>query len=207
MLLMQPVAAAEPASAEPAPEAVAAPASEVPPEAPAPADDALLLPKATPIVIAIDQALGSKISVAGETFPIRLVQPVVVDGIEVLPAGIRGEGQVVHAKKAGIGGAAGELVLAARWLEHDGRRIPLRSFRFLAEGELSLSKGVDNVGAVNATMAIVSPLAIFIGGGNTNVPPGTVAGAKTRDDERFARSAPAADAPSGDQASQQEGPE
>lgn len=191
VLLMQPaVVAAEPAPvAAEAPVEAAAPAAETP--APAPAG--LLLPKTTPLIIAIDKELGSKISVTGETFPIRLVQPVLVDGVEVLPAGITGQGEVVHAKKAGLAGAAGELVLAARYLDLNGRRIELRSFRFMEAGESSLGKGQDNTGVSNITTAVAGPIGFFIGGGNTNVLPGTVANAKTRNDELFER--PAAQAP------------
>lgn len=180
VLLMQPAVVA----AEPAPVAA---------ETPAPAPAGLLLPKTTPLIIAIDKELGSKISVTGETFPIRLVQPVLVDGVEVLPAGITGQGEVVHAKKAGLAGAAGELVLAARYLDLGGRRIELRSFRFMEAGESSLGKGQDNTGVSNITTAVAGPIGFFIGGGNTNVLPGTVANAKTRNDELFER--PAAQAP------------
>lgn len=191
VLLMQPaIVAAEPAPvAAEAPVEAAAPAAETP--APAPAG--LLLPKTTPLIIAIDKELGSKISVTGETFPIRLVEAVSVDGVEVLPAGITGQGEVVHAKKAGLAGAAGELVLAARYLDLGGRRIELRSFRFMEAGESSLGKGQDNTGVSNITTAVAGPIGFFIGGGNTNVLPGTVANAKTRNDELFER--PAAEAP------------
>jgi hypothetical protein len=160
--------------------------------APASADPVpvLTLPAATPIIIAVDAELGSKISTTGQMFPIRLAKAVVVDGVEVLPAGITGEGQVVHAKKAGLAGAAGELVLAARYLDHNGRRIELRSFRFMEAGETSLGKGQDNTGMSNLTTAVVGPIGFFIGGGNTNVVPGTIANAKTRNVEVFA--APAA---------------
>lgn len=173
--------------------AAEAPAETAAPVAEAPAP--LLLPKTTPLIIAIDKEMGSKISVTGETFPIRLMQPVVVDGVEVLPAGITGQGEVVHAKKAGLAGAAGELVLAARYLDLDGRRIELRSFRFMEAGEASLGKGQDNTGVSNMTTALVGPIGFFIGGGNTNVMPGTVANAKTRNDELFERPVAAAPAP------------
>ena len=210
LLLQQaPVSAAAPEAPPPPPaneaaaEAVTATLDAEAP-APAPAPAGLLLPKTTPLIIAIEKELGSKISQAGETFPIRLVQAVSVDGVEVLPAGITGQGEVVHAKKAGLAGAAGELVLAARYLDLNGRRIELRSFRFLEAGEGAQAKGRDNISEVNATMAVLSPLAIFIGGGNTNVAPGTVANAKTRNDELFERPAPAATAPAGDAGQQGE---
>lgn len=172
--------------------------------APAPAPAGLLLPKTTPLIIAIDKELGSKISQTGETFPIRLVEAVWVDGVEVLPAGITGQGEVVHAKKAGLAGAAGELVLAARYLDFNGRRIALRSFRFMEVGESSLGKGQDNTGVSNITTAIAGPIGFFIGGGNTNVLPGTIANAKTRNDEMFERPATAEAAPAEQQVENRE---
>lgn len=175
-----------PATPAPQADAAAEPAVDAPAD-PAPAG--LLLPRTTPLIIAIDKELGSKISKTGETFPIRLVTAVSVDGIEVLPAGIIGQGEVVHAKKAGLAGAAGELVLAARYLDLGDRRIALRSFRFMEAGEIALGKGQDNTGVSNVTTALAGPIGFFIGGGNTNVLPGTIANAKTRNDELFERPA------------------
>ncbi|MET0587174.1 MAG: hypothetical protein ABWZ75_01520 [Novosphingobium sp.] len=71
-------------------------------------------PALTPVSIQILAALGSKVSKSGDTFPIRLAAPVIVDGTVAIPAGAEGMGEVVHAKKGGGIGAAGELVLAAR---------------------------------------------------------------------------------------------
>lgn len=153
---------------------------------------ALILSKGHPIVITVDAEVGSKISQSGDVFPIRLAQPVMVDGVEVLPAGIVGQGQVVHAKKGGMAGSAGELVLAARYLDHGGRRIALRSFKFIEEGDDILSRGKDNVGLASATNAVIGPLGFFIGGGNTVIAPGTIATAKIRDDEAFDRAVAAA---------------
>lgn len=148
---------------------------------------ALILPKGHPIVITVEREIGSKISQSGEFFPIKLAQSVVIDGIEVLPAGIVGEGQIVHAKKGGMAGAAGELVLAARYLDHGGRRIPLRSFKFIEAGDEILTRGKDNVGIASATNAVIGPLGFLIGGGNTVIAPGTAATAKIRDNEVFDR--------------------
>ena len=176
----QPVLAAATIAAETAPVAESASAEPAPPAA-------LILPKGHPIVIAIDAEVGSKISEAGEFFPISLAESVVVDGAELLPAGIRGEGQVVHAKKGGLAGAAGELVLAARYLDHDGRRIELRSFKFIEAGDEVLSRGKDNIGLATATNTAIGPLGFFISGGNTTIAPGTIATAKIRNDEAFER--------------------
>lgn len=185
------------------------PSADAPSESPA-APAALLLPKGYLIQIAVDAELSSKTSIADQMFPIRLAEAVVVDGVEVLPAGITGEGQVVHAKKAGLAGAAGELVLAARYLDHNGRRIDLRSFRFMEAGSDVLSKGQDNIGVSSVTTAIAGPIGFLMQGGNTNITPGTIATAKTRNDEAFERPAASpsaaapADAPTDQQVSTQE---
>lgn len=189
VLLLQAAAPEVPASGESA--VVEAPAAdsstvEAAPEAAPAAAAEILLPKGTPIVIAVDAQVGSKISVAGQMFPIRLAQPLVLDGTTLLPAGITGEGQVVHAKKAGMAGSAGELILAARYLDYAGRRIELRSFKFIEEGDEILTRGQNNVDLAAATNAAIGPLGFFIGGGNTTIEPGTLATAKTKNDESFA---------------------
>jgi hypothetical protein len=183
-----PEASPPPPGDEAASGAVTATLDAAPPADPVPA---VTLPAATPIVIAIEAQVGSKVSQTGQSFPIRLAQPVMVDGIEVLPAGLKGEGQVVHAKKGGMAGSAGELVLAARYLDLGGRRIELRSFKFIEEGDQLLSRGKDNVDLASATNAVIGPLGFLIGGGNTLIEPGTLASAKTRNVEVFTLPAPA----------------
>lgn len=167
-----------------APEDAAFDAVSVPTEE-EPAILSLVAPKARPILITIDGEVGSKISEARDFFPIKLAQPVVIDGVEVLPAGIEGEGQVVHADRAGFGGRAGELILAARYLLHGDRRIDLRSFRFIEEGDELPSMGSDHTDTVLATNAVLGPLGLLIGGGNTTIAPGTLARAKFRNEEIF----------------------
>lgn len=89
---------------------------------------------ATIIDIEIMEALSSKTAKMDATFPIRVAVPVVVDGRELIPAGTAGMGQVIHAAKSGGGGKAGELLLAARYLDVNGVRVPLRRFRMGASG-------------------------------------------------------------------------
>jgi len=112
---------------------------------------AVILPKAHPILITVEGQVGSKISTAKEFFPIKLAQDVVIDGQVLLPAGIEGEGQVVHAKKGGLGGRGGELVLAARYLMLGERKVDLRSFKFFEEGEEFPQVGKDNTNVVAAS--------------------------------------------------------
>lgn len=169
-----------PETAAPTPE-TAAPALEPP----AASVEIVTVPAGHQILISVEGQVGSKISGARDFFPIRLAQPVVIDGVEVLPAGIEGEGQVVHAAKGGFAGAAGELILAARYLMHGDRRIELRSFKFIEEGDEVSFRGTDNTDITIATVATIGPLGFLISGGNTTIEPGTVATAKFRNDEAF----------------------
>lgn len=136
--------------------------------------------------------LGSKTSKSGDTFPIRLAEPLVVDGHELVPAGTMGMGEVVHAKKAGGSGAAGELVLAARYLDVGGRHMKLRSLRLVPEGNSKIN--TVNTLMVATSPTILAPVALagfFISGGQAMVPEGTVAEAKIAEAFEFPAAKPA----------------
>ena len=169
--------------AEGAAEAPAAAASPQEAEAPAPTAEApaacCLVPKLTPVEVEIVDRVNSKLSKTGQRFAIRLAEPIVVDGRTLAPAGMEGEGEVVHAAKAGIGGKAGELILAARFLKAGTIEIPLRSLRY------GRSQGNDKTGAVNtanmaaaAVLPIASVVGFLIAGGEVDIPAGTRAHAK-----------------------------
>ena len=92
--------------------------------APSPAmRQSLRIPINTPIVFEFVTTLDSKKSNIDETFPIRLLRPILIDGGVAVAEGTMGAGQVVHAAKAGFGGRAGELIVAVRYLDHRGVRI------------------------------------------------------------------------------------
>lgn len=144
------------------------------------------IPRLTIVELVIDADLGSKLSTTGATFPLHLDKPVIVDGHEVVPAGTSGQGEVIHAKKAGGSGAAGELVLAARFLTFAGRQIRLRSMRIAVAGK-DATGTVDAFNAASAGAAVFAPvplglLGFAISGKNVVVPAGTHALAKTAED-------------------------
>ena len=138
----------------------------------------LIIPALTQISVEIVSEVGSKVSKTGDIFAIRLAAPILVGGKQLVPAGATGSGEVIHAKRAGGMGAAGELVLAARYLQVDGRRLPLRSLRLP-------TKGVSNINTVN-TLALaggaVGLVGFFISGGQIVIPSGTIAEAKVAAD-------------------------
>jgi hypothetical protein len=172
--------------------AQSADAAEQPPPAQiaavAPAADMKTVAAKTVVDIEIAQSLDSKTTKPGERFAIKLASPIVVGGRTLVPAGITGEGEVVHAAKARWGGKAGELVLAARYLDCGPTRITLGYFKFGAAGE---NRAATALGA-----SIIVPFAGFlIAGGEMRVPSGTRANAKVRSDIQFTEGAGPACAP------------
>lgn len=119
----------QPAAAPPtAPEATAAPEPEAI-AAPATVADRRQVPAGTELVFEMVDSLSSKTSQRGDRFSLRLLEPLMLDGQLLIPAGTLAVGEVVHADRARAGGQAGELILAARYLDWDGRQLPLKSFR------------------------------------------------------------------------------
>jgi hypothetical protein len=147
-------------------------------EAPAPATmpavettAAQVLPAGTIIELALNSAVGSRVSKRGDRFVIRLAEDLKSGDVVVLPAGTTGEGEVTHAAPSGIGGKPGELLLAARFLDLNGQRVPLKAFKIGASGK----NGVNS--ALMASM-IIGPFALFVVGGEVLIPAGTLANAK-----------------------------
>lgn len=155
------------------------PALQIPPP-PVPESPCCTVPARTPVEIEIVETVNSKTNHSRDNFAFRLAEPLSVDGRVVAPAGTPGVGEVVHAARARAGGKAGELILAARYLDLNGTRVPLRSLRY------GRSTGADNIGAVtvgNIVAAAILPAAAVLGyliaGGEVNIPAGTRANAQT----------------------------
>jgi hypothetical protein len=175
----------------PAPAAAATPAAAgdpaAPPPTPAQAPAAVaccVIPAGTPVVVEITQALSAEKSKGGDHFGLRLAEPIVIGGVTVMEAGAIGQGEVVDAKPANIGGRPGRLVLAARDLEAGGVRVKLQSFKLGGGGSDHSQLAVGAVIAVGVLGALVT-------GGNVDYPAGTQASAKVAADV----TAPPAQAP------------
>lgn len=161
----------------------------VPPPVTAPLAPALadccVIKAMTPVRLAITSPISSNAVTSGQLFGFTLSDPILLDGGRSIPAGTAGQGEVVHAARSGMAGKAGELVLAARFLDYQGIRIPLRSMRFGGVGK-------DQTGTANAIAigtAVVAPLAgvfaLVITGGEVRVPAGALADARISADTRI----------------------
>jgi hypothetical protein len=147
---------------------VESPAEQSPPP---PVAETTTIAAGTTIVIRLIDPISSSTATQGQFFPIELAEPVMLGDREVIPAGIRGEGQVVHARHRGWGGGAGELILAARYLQCGERRVALRAFHLGVAGRDGASTSVI------ATVA-VGVVGAFVTGRSANVPAGSLATAR-----------------------------
>ncbi len=158
--------------------------AELPTDTPAvlPAPVSVAIPRMTPVVVELLATLSSETSTNGDHFALRLAEPIVIDGVTVVPAGTPGEGEVIHAKRKGGMGAAGELILTARFLQLDGQQIPLRSMRVGGAADSRIDT-VNSIGMASAaTLPLVALVGFFIEGGALTVAEGSRASARTAQD-------------------------
>ncbi len=179
------VAPVQAAAAQPSPDAEAEPATL---ENVAQASAAPVLPLGTTIMIQLDAPVSSRTATRGDMFPISLAEPVRIDGVELIPAGITGEGQVVHSAGTGFGGRAGELIVAARYLMWGDRRIPLRGMRISTAGR-------NNTAEAIAVGQLIPFGGLFVTGTSVDLPIGQIAIARFAEDVRIAAVVDAAVAP------------
>lgn len=129
----------------------------------------------TAIDLEIMEPIGSWQHKRGDKFQLRLAQPLMVDGQVLVPAGATGVGEIVHAAAARGGGAPGELLIAARYLDIGDRRLPLRGMKLGGAGG-------DNSGMALGVSFAAGPFAMFIRGHEIEIPAGTRANAKVAED-------------------------
>jgi hypothetical protein len=147
-------------AASPAPAVSPTPA---PAEATAPGT-AVILPANTVVELEMVDTITSKTSQSGDFFKLKIALPVQRDGIEIIPAGTPVVGQVVHAQAARGGGKAGELIVAARYIELPQGQIKLRS-GFGAAGQ-------DKTNEVAVAAVLIGVFSMMIKGKDLVLPAG-----------------------------------
>jgi hypothetical protein len=173
--------------------AFAQPASLIPSES-VPATWAPLLQAGTPVRLILRETVGSETHELGATFALDVAADVSVDGVTLIPAGARAEGEVVHVDKPGMLGKAAELTLTSRTVLMGDRRIELRGL-LLADSAQSrevLANAVQGTADALSDLAFVRTtgsgaygiaLAAFIHGNQIVVPEGTELVARVANDE------------------------
>jgi hypothetical protein len=83
-------------------------------ETPVPAPKPKIVPAGTVLRVRLNQEVGSKVSQTGETFTASVMDPVVVGGRTLIPAGATVSGEVTDAKSAGRFKGGAELAITIR---------------------------------------------------------------------------------------------
>lgn len=150
-------------AADPAPDATTSPASTA------------SIPAGTLVEIEILEEISSASRQKGDRFSVRLAEPLVVDGVERLPADLRGIGQVVHAARPRAGGGGGELLVTVRALRDNDRCIPLRGFSLGGNGK-------DRITTSAALTSALGVVGLLVRGHDLVIPAGSRGTAKLRYD-------------------------
>jgi hypothetical protein len=142
-----------PAPAAPAAQASAPVAAQAEPAAApavAPSAAAAMLPANSEVVLSLNEPLSSEDKRLGDNVSLSVSQDVKANGAVVIPRGTRAVGQVTYRKGKGGFGKAGKLELDFRYVDYDGRRIPIEG-HYRQEGD---GNGAAAVGAVLAAGVI-----------------------------------------------------
>ena len=166
----------QPPAAPPAPASLAAPT-----ETAAPAPATLKLAKGQELQVELANGVSSMTAKLSERFPLRLVEPIrAPDGTIVVAAGALGEGEVIDAAPAGIYGKQGKLVISARFLDLNGKRVRIRGMSLIAAGQSQV-----DLSTTVALVPYVGLAAFMIKGGDIQFPTGTRATVKLGEDVEF----------------------
>jgi hypothetical protein len=136
-----------------------------------------VLPQGTAVAVQLADAVDTETAKAGDRIAIRLAAPVIVDGQVVLPAGTRGEGRVVQASGAGLGGKGAKLVVSADYLTVGGGTVPLGGMQLTGAGkDHSMAADLASLGGwISLPLGFVG---FAVTGGEIEIPAGTNAAAK-----------------------------
>ncbi|MGZ3276830.1 MAG: hypothetical protein ACXU82_06055 [Caulobacteraceae bacterium] len=132
----------------------------------------------TVVMMELAEPVSTKTHKSGDTFAIRLAEPVVVQGQIVLPAGAKGVGEVTDAAKPGMGGKGAKLVLSVRSLTGPkGNILPLKGLQLSVNGK-GHEKAATALGLGGIGFAPLGLAGIIMRGGDAELPAGTQATAK-----------------------------
>jgi tRNA A-37 threonylcarbamoyl transferase component Bud32 len=133
------------------------------------------VPAGTAVRVRLETALSSETSSSGQAFTASTSAPVVVEGVEALPAGSHAAGHVSHAAGAGKVSGRGELSLE---LDHiaplEGSEIAVEAEPVERKARSTVKKDAAKVGGSAGVGAVVGGL---IGGGKGAAIGGAVGGA------------------------------
>ena len=161
----------------PAVDAAAAAADGAAPVADTPAPATLLVPRDTPVHLMVVSEVTTKTHAEGHKFKLRVDQPVLVDGRELIPVGATAWGEVTSAKSSGNIGKSGKLSARLLTIDLNGTSIPI-------DGETS-AKGKSGTAETLMGFASLGVLALFTKGNNAKIKAGEMMTAFVSEDTQI----------------------
>ncbi|HEX9918956.1 MAG TPA: hypothetical protein VGA87_07305 [Pyrinomonadaceae bacterium] len=133
------------------------------------------LPQGTPLDVEMAYTISSQEVRAGELISFRVINPVMVDGVEVVAVGATATARVVKASRGGHFGRAGRLAWTMQDVTAvDGTRIPLASAGRIV-GDSKGAKVATQMILTGALLPLIAPVALLHGfkrGENALIPAG-----------------------------------
>ena len=127
----------------------------------------------TPVLLVFVDEVSSKTAVKNAEVRFLLAEDLRVGDAVLVPKGTPATGEIVHVQKAGLGGRGGELIIAARHIDLQGQRIPLRSLKPLAAPYAG--KNRSDAALAASFVPYAGLMSMFITGGQIVIPAGTEA--------------------------------
>lgn len=161
-----PVAAQSPQAASPAPTATTI-AHAVPIQAPVSSNAILRVGTEVPVRLLEELTTKGKKLRVGHRFRLETSEPVMVQGVVVIPVGTPAVGEITDVRNKGMWGKSGHLGARLLYVTVNGRQIRL-------SGAFD-DKGVaGGVGAVAVSALVFLPAGFFMTGTSARVPSGTI---------------------------------
>jgi hypothetical protein len=134
--------------------------------APAAVEGGLLVPQDTLIRLMVLNEVSTKTAKPGDRFVLRVDEPVVVDGVTVIPIGAKAWGEVLDAKESGPAGKAGRLSARLLSVEVGSAQVPI-------SGE-NKSAGETGGNQIALGALALGPLALLARGNNAKLKAGEI---------------------------------
>jgi hypothetical protein len=132
------------------------------------------VPAGTVIEVALSRAITTRRAKAGESFPLHLAAPLIVNGQIILRAGTPGVGEVIESARPGLGGKGAKMVLDARYLIVHRRHIAIDGLQLAAAGHDNAT-AAQVVGLGGIGFAPLGFVGLAIQGGDVSFPENTKA--------------------------------
>jgi hypothetical protein len=119
----------------------------------------ITLPAGTLLPLTLDSTVASDTSRVEDSVRAHLRRPLIVDGIEALPAGARIAGFVSEAQRSGRVKGRGRIALRFTSLVHDGEHYALRTSRVVREAPGTKKRDAFTIGVPAGAGAAIGAIA------------------------------------------------